>query len=95
MLWLLPLVAIFLDTRPMRRGVWRLPRLDAWIGWWLFCGLVGLSYFPIAAGVPFALLVYGVLLEFMPLYIFLMLGSFRLPWKKFHLLLSKPGPANH
>ena len=39
MLWLLPLVAIFL--RPGRLLGFR---VDAWTGWWLFCGLVALSY---------------------------------------------------
>jgi alpha-1,6-mannosyltransferase len=39
MLWLLPLVALFL--RPGRLvGL----QADAWTGWWLFCGLVALSY---------------------------------------------------
>jgi alpha-1,6-mannosyltransferase len=39
MLWLLPLIAIYL--RPGRLlGL----RADAWTGWWLFCGLVALSY---------------------------------------------------
>jgi hypothetical protein len=39
MLWLLPLVALFL--RPGRLLGFR---ADAWTGWWLFCGLVALSY---------------------------------------------------
>jgi alpha-1,6-mannosyltransferase len=39
MLWLLPLIALYL--RPGRLlGL----RADAWTGWWLFCGLVALSY---------------------------------------------------
>jgi hypothetical protein len=39
MLWLLPLAAIF--VRPGRLlGL----RAEGWTGWWLFCGLVGLSY---------------------------------------------------
>jgi hypothetical protein len=93
LLWLLPLVAIFLETSLIRGGTMRLPRLDAWTGWWLFCGLVALSYFPRDLGVPFAVLVIGVLLEFLPLYIFLALGSF--PWKKIHSLLGKRRPAIH
>lgn len=40
LLWLLPLVALFLS--PGRLGGLR---VDAWTGWWLFCGLVALSYF--------------------------------------------------
>jgi alpha-1,6-mannosyltransferase len=82
MLWLLPLVAIFLETRVVRMGTLRMPRLDAWTGWWLFCGLVGLTYVSFVPTVPFALLIIGVLVEFIPLYIFLLLGSFAFPWKK-------------
>lgn len=44
MLWLLPLIAIFLEPSSKRFGILTLPRLDAWTGWWLFCGLIGLSY---------------------------------------------------
>jgi hypothetical protein len=64
MLWLLPLVALF--VRPGRlMGV----RADGWAGWWLFCGLVGLSYtffirwrpVPIALWAQFVPL-YGLLL---------------------------------
>ena len=44
MLWLLPLIAIFLEPSSKQLGMFTLPRLDAWTGWWLFCGLVGLSY---------------------------------------------------
>lgn len=39
LLWLLPLVALFLS--PGRPGG---VRVDAWAGWWLFCGSVALSY---------------------------------------------------
>jgi alpha-1,6-mannosyltransferase len=39
LLWLLPLVAIFLQPGRLL-GL----RPDAWTGWWLFTGLVGLSY---------------------------------------------------
>jgi len=47
MLWLLPLLAVFIQPGRMR---WRGQtfqfgfRLDAWTGWWLFCGLIALSY---------------------------------------------------
>jgi len=44
MLWLLPLIAIFLEPSSKRFGILTLPRLDVWMGWWLFCGLIGLSY---------------------------------------------------
>jgi hypothetical protein len=39
MLWLLPLVALFVQPGRLA-GL----RADGWTGWWLFCGLVGLSY---------------------------------------------------
>jgi hypothetical protein len=64
MLWLLPLVALF--VRPGRLlGL----RADGWTGWWLFCGLVGLSYtffvhwrpMPVALWAQFVPL-YGLLL---------------------------------
>ena len=69
MLWLLPLIAIFL--RPGR--VLRL-RLDASTGWWLFCGLVGLSYtfFVTWRPVPWALW-----LQFVPLYVLLFIDAVR------------------
>ena len=60
MLWMLPLVALF--VRPGRLfGL----RAGGWTGWWLFCGLVGLSYsfFIRWRPVPAALW-----LQFLPLY---------------------------
>lgn len=39
MLWLLPLAALFVEPSPR----WGLS-FNSWTGWWLFCGLVGLSY---------------------------------------------------
>jgi len=63
MLWLLPLVALFL--RPGRLlGL----RADAWTGWWLFCGLVALSYTFFISWQP----VRGALwAQFLPLFAFL------------------------
>ena len=69
MLWLLPLVAIFLSPgRPL--GL----RLDGWTGWWLFCGLVGLSYsfFIRWRPVPWALW-----LQYGPLYAPLLIDAVR------------------
>jgi hypothetical protein len=63
MLWLLPLCAIF--VRPGRLfGL----RANAWTGWYLFCGLVTLSYsfFIDWQPVPAALWA-----QFLPLYLFL------------------------
>src|SRR5271157_689702 len=82
MLWLLPLVAIFLETGVKRIGTLRLPRIDSWTGWWLFCGLVGLIYFAFIPGLPIPLLVLGDLVEFIPLYIFLIIGAKNFSWKK-------------
>jgi alpha-1,6-mannosyltransferase len=63
MLWLLPLLALFVEPAP-RRGL----RLNSWTGWWLFCGLVGLSYsFFIAwRNIPLA-----VMAQYIPLGLFL------------------------
>ena len=80
MLWLLPLIAIFLKPSNIRFGILALPRLDAWTGWWLFCGLVGLSYSffikwkPVNAAIQF---------EFLPLYAILFIDLANFLWKKF------------
>ena len=74
LLWLLPLVALFL--RPGRLlGL----RADAWTGWWLFCGLVGLSYtfFIDWQPVPVALWV-----QFAPLYALLLWDAGRSLWRR-------------
>jgi hypothetical protein len=77
MLWLLPLLAIFLQPgqirwrgQPIHIGL----RLDAWTGWWLFCGLAALSYtfFLDWKTVPAA-----IQLQFWPLYIFLTIDLLR------------------
>jgi hypothetical protein len=63
MLWLLPLTAIFL--RPGRLlGL----RADAWTGWWLFCGLVALSYTFFIRWRPVRPALW---VQFLPLYFFL------------------------
>jgi alpha-1,6-mannosyltransferase len=80
LLWLLPLVAIFL--RPSRKslGSLSLPRLDSWTGWWLFCGLIGLSYtFFIRSESSWAV----SLIQFLPLYAFLLIDLIRFLWKTF------------
>jgi alpha-1,6-mannosyltransferase len=73
MLWLLPLVAIFMQPgKPLQ--VWRFSiptlRLDAWTGWWLFTGLVGLSYTFFIDWVPVPLAIWG---QYLPLYVFLLI----------------------
>jgi hypothetical protein len=69
MLWLLPLLALFL--RP--GSFWGL-RFDAWTGWWLFCGLIMLSYtfFIDWRPVPAA-----IWTQFLPLYLFLLIDLVR------------------
>jgi hypothetical protein len=72
LLWLLPLVALFLSPGRLA-GV----RVDAWTGWWFFCGSVALSYtfFKDYRQVPLAH--WG---QFLPLYLFLLADLVR--WLK-------------
>ena len=73
----LPLLALFLRPGQIR---WRRQviqiglRLDAWTGWWLFCGLIALSYtfFLDWKNVPAA-----IWLQYWPLYIFLAIDRLR------------------
>jgi alpha-1,6-mannosyltransferase len=62
MLWLVPLLALFI--RPGRIGF----KLDAWTGWFLFSGLVGLAYTFFIIWEPVAWVPW---VEFLPLYAFL------------------------
>lgn len=66
MLWLLPLAAIFL-FRPGDHP------FNAWTGWWLFCGLVALSYtfFLDWIEVP-----WSIWAQYLPLYLFLAVHLF-------------------
>ena len=75
MLWLLPLIAIFLEPSSKNFGMIRLPRLDAWTGWWLFCGLVGLSYTFFINWKPVHA---AILAQFIPLYIILLIDLVRI-----------------
>jgi hypothetical protein len=85
MLWLLPLTAIFLQPSNIKWKMLTLPKMDAWMGWWLFCGLVGLSYtfFIKWKPVPSAIQV-----EFIPLYLILVINLVTLLWKKFSIGLE-------
>jgi len=78
MLWLLPLIAIFLEPSKINVGMLRLPRLDAWTGWWLFCGLIGLSYTFFIKWKPVEV---AILVQFLPLYAFLFIDLVRSKWK--------------
>jgi alpha-1,6-mannosyltransferase len=68
MLWLLPLIAIFLQPGRLL-GL----RADAWTGWWLFCGLVALSYTFFINWRPVRVALW---VQFVPLYAFLILDAF-------------------
>lgn len=64
MLWLLPLVTLFLQPG------WLLGlRADGWTGWWLFNGLIGLSYTFFIAWRPVPLAIWA---QFGPLYLLLL-----------------------
>lgn len=72
MLWLLPLLAIFLEVD----GVgWKIKRpiqvlqANAWTGWWLFSGLVSLSYLFFIRWKPVP---WAIWVQFLPLYAFLL-----------------------
>jgi hypothetical protein len=77
MLWMLPLLAVFLQPgllswrgRPIQIGL----RLDAWTGWWLFCGLIALSYTFFLDWKPIPAAVW---VQFWPLYLFLAIDLLR------------------
>jgi alpha-1,6-mannosyltransferase len=74
MLWLLPLIAIFME--PARKQLWGLPlpSLNSWTGWWLFCGLIGLSY---TFFIQWKLVNLAIWIQFLPLYAFLLLDLVR------------------
>lgn len=63
LLWLLPLLALF-----VRPGRWLGFRGDAWTGWWLFSGLIALSYTFFIHWKPVPVAQWA---QFWPLYLFL------------------------
>ena len=85
MLWLLPLTAVFLHPSSLKLKMLALPKMDAWFGWWLFCGLVGLSYTFFIKWKPINA---ALQIEFIPLYFFLSINLLISLWKKF--ATSKP-----
>jgi len=85
MLWLLPLTAIFLQTSSIKLKMLTLPKMDAWLGWWLFCGLVALSYTFFIKWKPVNLAIQA---EFLPLYVILFVNLMISLWKKFELRLK-------
>lgn len=76
MLWLVPLLAIFLPRHALE-GKPRLRQLqpNAWMGWWLFSGLVALSYTFFIRWRPVSLASW---IQFVPLYTFLLIDLIRL-----------------
>ncbi|MDQ3006557.1 MAG: DUF2029 domain-containing protein, partial [Chloroflexota bacterium] len=85
MLWLLPLTAIFLQPSSIKWKMFTLPKMDAWLGWWLFCGLVALSYTFFIKWKPVNLAIQA---EFLPLYVILFVNLMISLWKKFELRLK-------
>jgi len=80
MLWLLPLTAIFLQASNKKWKMFALPKMDTWFGWWLFCGLVALSYTFFIKWKPVNL---AIQIEFLPLYLILLGNLIASLWKKF------------
>ncbi|MFO7536581.1 MAG: glycosyltransferase family 87 protein [Chloroflexota bacterium] len=97
LLWLLPLIALFLQPGLNRTqfapvlsekslsGIQHLKlrlitisksniHIDAWSGWWLFSGLIALSYSYFIYGRP---ILWLAALQFLPLYLFLLLDLAR------------------
>lgn len=86
MLWLLPLTAIFLQPSAKRWKMLTLPKMDYWFGWWLFCGLVALSY---TFFIQWKTVNSAIQVEFLPLYLILCISLTTSLWKKF-APVSKP-----
>ncbi|MBI5966206.1 MAG: DUF2029 domain-containing protein [Chloroflexi bacterium] len=82
MLWLLPLIAIFLEPSKKQAGILVLPRFNALTGWWLFCGLVGLSY---TFFIKWKTVNLAIQVQFMPLYLILLFDLVTLLWKKYSI----------
>ncbi len=74
MLWLLPLLALFLRSGKLGFA------FDAWTGWFLFSGLVALAYTFFITWHPVD---WAVWLEFFPLYLFLILPIARTSLNRF------------
>jgi alpha-1,6-mannosyltransferase len=75
MLWLVPLLAMFLPARTQTENtsLASIPT-DSWAGWWLFCGLIALSYTFFIRWRPVPLVAW---IQFLPLYTFLFIDLAR------------------
>ncbi len=90
LLWLLPFLAIFLEPGVIRWRERRLTfglRLNAWTGWWLFSGLVGLSYTFFLEWTPVPVAIHA---QFWPLYLFLAIDLARRLAERFPRTRFKP-----
>jgi hypothetical protein len=74
LLWLLPLVALFVQPGRLL-GL----RADGWTGWWLFCGLVALSYTFFVQWEPVPAALWA---QFAPLYALLLWDAGRFLWRR-------------
>ena len=86
MLWLVPLLAIFLpdSASSVQNSLGGFP-ISSWTGWWLFCCLIPISYpFFVPSGM-LGLRVLASLIQFIPLYVFLIYDFFRWRWKRTQL----------
>jgi alpha-1,6-mannosyltransferase len=83
MLWLVPLLAIFLpaSTSRIQTSLGGFP-VNSWMGWWLFCCIISISYpFFVPSGLPI-LRVLASLIQFLPLYVFLIYDFYRWLWRR-------------
>lgn len=87
LLWLLPLIAIFLQPSGKKWKSLSLPKLDTWLGWWLFCGLIALSY---TFFINWKSVRSAIQVEFVPLYLILAIHLASVLWKKFAVRLNHP-----
>jgi alpha-1,6-mannosyltransferase len=86
LLWLIPLVALFLSSRRPETRKQLAQRLlsSSWTGWWLLSGLIALAYTFYIHRVPDWV---AILAQFIPLYEFLLIDLAR--WLKLSLSLSR------
>ena len=86
LLWLTPLLALFLSSRQMETRTELARRLlsTSWTGWWLLTGLIGLAYTFYIHWLPDWV---AILAQFIPLYEFLLIDLAR--WIKMNLYLSQ------
>lgn len=80
LLWLLPLLALFVEP-----GRWLGFRGDAWTGWWLFSGLIALSYTFFIHWQPVPAAQWA---QFWPLYLFLAVDLAR-RWQGLNFYLKR------